>query len=277
MKIGIASDLHLEFGDCELVWDEKPDVLVLAGDIVVANHLHNFTAGPYESPTVSESNRERAQRYRDFIKRCANEYDHVVVVAGNHEFYGGKWEQSLTTLRLEYEQYTNVVFLERDCCVLEGVTFVGGTLWTDMNNHDPLTMHDVKLFMNDFSQIRDDTRGYCKLKPATTVERHVKTKQYIEFVAKDAPGPVVVVGHHAPSFRSIAPEYAAQTLTNGAYASCLDELIMDTPNIVLWVHGHMHNPFDYYIEQCRVVCNPRGYVGYESRAKKQHKLKIIKV
>ena len=277
MKIGIASDLHLEFGSCKLVYDEFPDVLVLAGDIVVANHLHKFEASPYTSYVEADTNRERAQLYRKFMFDISQEFKHVVVVAGNHEFYGGKWEQSLNTLRLEYGQFDNIHFLERDCATIDGVTFVGGTLWTDMNNFDPLTLHDTKIFMNDFSQIVDDTRGYSKLKPATTVTRHVQTKQYIQYVARETPGPVVVVGHHAPSFLSIGPQYKAQTLTNGAYASELSEEILDNPNIKLWCHGHTHTSFDYNIGDCRIVCNPRGYVGYESRAKANHNLKVVEI
>lgn len=278
MKIGIASDLHLEFGNCQLTYDTKPDVLVLAGDIITAQNLHKYeTAGPYQSYEKAQTNRERAELYREFIQRVAGEFDHVVVVAGNHEFYNGKWEQTLHTLDLEYGQFDNIHFLERDCATIDGVTFVGGTLWTDMNNFCPLTLHDTKLFMNDFNQIVDETRGFGKLKPATTVERHIKTKQYIEYVAKETPGPVVVVTHHAPSFLSIHDMYKAQTITNGAYASELSEEILDNPNIKLWCHGHMHNQFDYQIGECRVVCNPRGYIGYESRAKMQHKLQIVEV
>lgn len=278
MKIGIASDLHLEFGNCQIVYDEKPDVLVLAGDIVTAYSLHKYAAtGPYGSYMEAETNRERAQLYRQFIFNISREFENVVVVAGNHEFYGGKWEQTLHTLRLEYGQYDNIHFLERDCVTINGVTFVGGTLWTDMNNFCPLTLHDTKLFMNDFSQIVDETRGYSKLKPATTVQRHIQTKQYITYVARETSGPVVVVGHHAPSFLSIAPQYKAQTLTNGAYASELSEEILNHPNIKLWCHGHMHDNFDYYIGDTRIVCNPRGYVGYESRAKTQFALKIVEI
>lgn len=278
MKIGIASDLHLEFGNCQLTYDTKPDVLVLAGDVLTAQNMHKYeTTGPYQSYEKAQTNRERAELYREFIQRVAGEFDHVVVVAGNHEFYNGKWEQTLYTLDLEYSKYYNIHFLERDCIDIGGITFVGGTLWTDMNNFCPLTLHDTKLFMNDFNQIVDETRGYGKLKPATTVERHIKTKQYIVHVAHQATNPVVVVTHHAPSFLSIHDMYKAQTITNGAYASELSEEILDNPQIKLWIHGHMHNPFDYQIGECRVVCNPRGYIGYESRAKVEHKLQIVEV
>ena len=53
---------------------------------------------------------------------------------------------------------------------------------------------------------------------------------------------------------------------NGGYSSSLDEFIMDHPQIKLWTHGHTHEPFDYMVGETRIVCNPRGYIGYEQRA-----------
>jgi Icc-related predicted phosphoesterase len=46
---------------------------------------------------------------------------------------------------------------------------------------------------------------------------------------------------------------------NGAYASDLSELILDTQPAV-WFHGHVHNSFDYLVGDTIVLCNPRGYV-----------------
>ena len=77
---------------------------------------------------------------------------------------------------------------------------------------------------------------------------------------------VVVVGHHAPSKLSTKPAYERDVLMNGAYSSDLSEFILDHPRIKLWTHGHTHNDFDYMIGSTRIVCNPRGYDGYESRA-----------
>jgi len=51
---------------------------------------------------------------------------------------------------------------------------------------------------------------------------------------------------------------------NGAYHSDLSEFILDHPQIKLWTHGHTHHPFDYMIGGTRIVCNPRGYDGYEA-------------
>ena len=88
-------------------------------------------------------------------------------------------------------------------------------------------------------------------------------KEYIGNTIKnlDADAKVVVVGHHAPSALSIAEHYKDSHLMNGGFSSDLSEFILDNPKIKLWTHGHMHDAFDYYIGDTRVVCNPRGYPG----------------
>jgi hypothetical protein len=54
---------------------------------------------------------------------------------------------------------------------------------------------------------------------------------------------------------------------NGGYSSNLEEFIAEHPNIRVWTHGHTHDDFDYTVAQCRIICNPRGYAGYEERAR----------
>jgi hypothetical protein len=144
------------------------------------------------------------------------------------------------------------------------VTFVGGTLWTDLNRGDPMTLYGIKSLLNDYRRIRDDSRGYGSLSPTKTTERHLNTLNYIMKVVDANPtGKFVVVGHHAPSFNSIHEMYKDQHVMNGAYASDLSEFILDRPQIVLWTHGHTHHSSDYMIGSTRIVCNPRGYVMYE--------------
>jgi hypothetical protein len=65
---------------------------------------------------------------------------------------------------------------------------------------------------------------------------------------------------------SVHPKYQHDTLMNGAYSSDLSEFILDNPQIRVWTHGHTHDPFDYMVGSTRIICNPRGYAGYEQRA-----------
>lgn len=271
MKLAIASDLHLEFSDLNLQNTENADVLLLAGDIVIANDLHDHPRPeiPYPPEILKTlgSRQRRAQQYRDFMARVAEQFPHVVVIAGNHEFYHGKWKQAIDTLRAEYGVYPNVHYLERDIFQLDGVTFVGGTLWTDMNRGDPLTLHAVTDMMNDFSIIRNDELGYTKLRPAHTISRHRSTLDYFKHVIDERKdSKIVVVSHHAPCSLSVAEQYKHEILMNGAYYSDLSEFILDRPQIALFVHGHMHHDVDYKIGTTRVVCHPRGYVGFQRSA-----------
>ena len=275
MKIAICSDLHLEFGDINLKNEEQADVLILSGDIVIARDLHDH---PEPMSTIEQSmmangqglgrKQQSAQRWRDFFKRCSFEFPHVVYVAGNHEFYHGNFFGSLTDLKTECGRYPNIYFLEDAVKVIDEVKFIGCTLWTDMNKGDPLTQHAISALMNDFHIIRNDRLGYTKLRPAHVIERHIRSKQFIQTVLRDC-GPddkVVVVGHHAPSSLSIADEFKNDHVGNGGYYSDMSDMMLDHPQIKLWTHGHTHYPFDYMIGDTRVVCNPRGYIGYESNA-----------
>ena len=50
---------------------------------------------------------------------------------------------------------------------------------------------------------------------------------------------------------------------NGGYVSDLSNLILDNPQIKYWLHGHTHQQVDYMVGETRVMCNARGYAGYE--------------
>lgn len=265
MKITLVSDLHLEFSDCfDIKNENNADVLILGGDIMIAEDLYDHPHVPsiYEYGSFAELGRKqkRVQTFRDFLTRMSNLFPHVIYVAGNHEFYHGKWNRTLKVLADECAKYPNVYFLEAGSKKIDDVTFIGGTLWTDMNKGDPLTLHAVRDMMNDFRIIKKDLEGYTNLKPIDTVMRHRHMLGYIkQIVAEKHDEKFVVVGHHSPSFMSVHEQYKSETLMNGAYHSDLSEFILDHPQIKLWTHGHTHHCFDYMIGETRIVCNPRGY------------------
>jgi Icc-related predicted phosphoesterase len=271
MKITLVSDLHLEFSDVNLTNEQDADVLILGGDIMVAQDLHDHPqpASAIERAMIANGQglgrrQEKAQHFRDFLKRVSFQFPHVIYIAGNHEYYHGKWPDSIQYLRDEVSAYPNIYFLENDIKEIDDVVFVGATLWTDMNQGDTLTMNMVKAMLNDYRVIRDSTNGYGKLHPSTTLGRHRETLEYIrQVVDSDPTRTYVVVGHHAPSKQSTKPKYEKDFHLNGGYSSNLVEFIESRPQIKLWTHGHTHDVYDYMIGGTRVVCNPRGYEGYE--------------
>lgn len=294
MKLAVASDLHLEFGSLEMK-NPGVDVLILSGDITTANTVHDESS---------------------FFDMVANEFPHVVYVMGNHEHYHYDFAKTAKTLKEALDQYPNIHLLDNEYWDLHDARFIGGTLWTDMNKNNEYTIRTVKRNMNDFRCVKNSNRmvrhkvpiykkdengnvleektsaGYKlpivdhyeyreregTFSPEDAIEDHEKMLSFLGQTLENTPADmkVVVVGHHAPSKASTHPRYLHETIMNGAYSSDLSELILDHPQITLWTHGHTHEDFDYMIGSTRIVCNPRGYVGYESRAD-SFKLKVVEL
>jgi Icc-related predicted phosphoesterase len=296
MKIALASDVHLEFGPITLTNTEGADVLVLAGDICVANH---FVDG---RPTYAQ---RLAKEYHTFFDQVCQEFPQVVYIMGNHEHYSGDVAKTYNILK-EHLDYGNLHLLEKQTWKHLGHTFVGGTLWTDMNQEDGTAMSYAQSAMNDFREVINSNRmvvrnvpiyeknsswtpdgknggqyqlddtgamirtGYkskeepARWTPEDSVADHRKMLDYIN-IATSEPGNYIVVGHHCPSELSVAEMYKGNLL-NAAFRSGLNDFIEARPQIKLWLHGHTHYNFDYWIGETRVVCNPRGYIGHESFA-----------
>jgi DNA repair exonuclease SbcCD nuclease subunit len=266
MKIKLVSDLHLEFSDVEIP-NNGCDVLILSGDIMIAQDLHDHPRGDWLANKEylwqgGQMRPQKADRFRDFLDRCSKNFPHVVYVAGNHEFYHGKWFASLDHLREECNYWPNIYFLEKDVKVIDDIAFLGCTLWTDLNKGDPLTMHDVESKMNDHRLIRHDKLGYTRLRAVHTRERHMESKEWLKQTLP-AYKKAVVVGHMGPTPQSIHPHYKDDYHINGAYSSNLSDFILDHPQIKLWTHGHTHHAVQYMVGSTLVACNPRGYEGYE--------------
>ena len=265
MKINVISDLHLDFSDLTL---PGGDVLVLSGDICEARHLKKEMYNKDMVLLEHERKDQRPDRYYRFLEEECSKYQEVVMVMGNHEHYGFQYHKTYAHIAANLPDH--VILLENQTHTIDDVVFVGCTLWTDMNNNDPLTMYHMSRSMNDYKQVTMFNKVknvYHRLTPEKTVEDHYKSKQFIkETVENKFDQKFVVVTHHAPSKASIKPWYADDHLMNGAYSSDLSKFILENPQIKLWTHGHTHDTFDYMIGSTRVVCNPRGYKGYEERA-----------
>jgi hypothetical protein len=217
---------------------------------------------------------------RNFFRMCALRFPHVLYVMGNHEHYHGDFATTGKIIKEELAQYANVHLLDRETKVIDDVTFIGGTLWTDMNKEDGITLMHMKDMMNDFRCITNsarkthykDTLGnshihIARFTPDDAVEDHKKMLEYVKTMIEGKHDQkFVVVGHHAPSKASTHPRYVNETIMNGGYSSDLSEFILDHPQIKLWTHGHTHENFDYLIGSTRIVCNPRGYINYEDSA-----------
>ena len=230
MKLNFVNDIHLEFG----ALPENPsgsDVLVLAGDVTIKNRV-------------------------DWINEVASNFKHVVYVLGNHEFY----HQNLdNTYRKTKEQLAdNVYLLQNESVTLDGVTFHGTTLWSDFNRGNPLSYLQCENVVNDFRTIRADN-GKSRFTPQRAHKEHNVATVFLRENVKKGD---VVVTHHGPTYKSLADKHRSSDI-NGSYVSDLADLIIES-GPTLWFHGHLHNTSDYVVGNTRVLCNPRGYVRYDT-------------
>ena len=265
MRINIASDIHLEFGPIEIKNTQAADVLILSGDICVA------VAVAHKDDLDTKS-----RNTHDFFEMCSKEYKNVIYIVGNHEHYNGDFSQTIPHLKRSFGYLDNLHILDKETVTIDDVTFIGGTLWTDMNKEDASTMISISGMMNDFIKVangkldNNSNKPFYRinrLKPDDVVVDHKAMLEYIRIIIEGKyDQKFVVVGHHAPSKLSTNPRYKDEYLMNGAYSSDLSEFILDYPQIKMWTHGHTHDTFDYLVGSTRVVCNPRGYVNYEQRA-----------
>lgn len=269
MKIQLLSDLHLEFDNAPTLKLKGGQYLCLAGDVAVAAYLR-------PNRTDKDAKKHRRVCNAFFREECAK-YERVFYILGNHEHYRGIFDNTLDFMR-EFLEGTNVELLDKQFVDLsDGWQLYGATLWTDFNRDDWFAKHAARDKMSDFhiiNKMRDGpvpvnggarTPFIGKLSPDDIYLEHGQAREALEVGLYDwerIDRKTIVMSHHAPTSLSVHPKYRGDLL-NYAYHSDLSEVILDHPNIKYWFHGHTHDHFDYEVGNCRVVCNPRGYAGYE--------------
>lgn len=239
MRLLVLSDLHHELWrdlapEADLA-RSRPDLVILAGDIHLGAHAIPWAARAF-APLP------------------------VLYVAGNHEAYGSSLEQARQEIDAACARTTNVQQLHCRELQLGGVRFLGATLWTDFCLFGEPTqtqaMHAAQAVMNDYRKISRSGLSEQTLCPEDTARLHVKERDWLASrLAQPFAGKTVVITHMAPSMHSVSPRYADDPVSAG-FASRLEHLVQQSD---VWVHGHMHESFDYRIGKCRVVCNPCGY------------------
>lgn len=240
-KFGLASDLHMDFALLnDEFFDWRGDVLLLPGDLAEEDFLRK---------AVCDSFWERASKMAPV----------VLCNLGNHEFYRSEVDRTLTHMREHVTRFPNITFLENETFELDGAVVFGATYWTNFDNN-PTAEFGASLVMNDYKQIRVANSGYRPLKVFDTKGMNMRSRFMLEKTL-ERNLPTVVMTHHAPSLQSAHPKYADDFEMNLAYCNRDENLILDNPNIMAWVHGHTHWKWDYELGNTRVLCNARGYPG----------------
>ena len=236
MKLQIASDLHLEqfarFPGYRVI-EPAPDAeaLILAGDI----HSHA----------------EGVEAFRDWPVP-------VIYVHGNHECWRAEYREVIDRIGdvAARTPGAGMHYLDRSSITLGSVRILGACLWTDYQwgNEVGEAMREAAVQMMDHNVI--GLGEDAMFTPQAALDEHLRTRDWLEAeLAKPFDGQTVVVTHHGPHPQSVHPRYAGD-IVNAAFVSDLSPLMQ---HVDLWVHGHVHDSFDYAVGKCRVVVNPRGY------------------
>ena len=264
MRLQILSDLHLE---TQPDWTAAPapdaDLLVLAGDI-----------GSYQRGSALAARGDAEFGLARFSPLRAWPTP-VLFVPGNHEYDGLDFDTTHERLRATCERL-GITWLEREARVIDGVRFVGTTLWTDFDAlvHPPgepppttaqaLKRRDKAFRAANFYLRKAATqrRGELMLAEAWR-ELGLACQAWLRAeLARPHAGPTVVITHFAPSLRSADPRYGRQPGT-ASFCNADDDLIARAD---LWLHGHLHCRHDYRVPRpgrapSRVVCQARGLAG----------------
>ena len=261
MNIQLLSDLHLE-SNPHFSAQPTPgaDLLVLAGDI-----------GSYQPGSLLQGSDFGLARFSPLPvdRGGAGWPTPVLFIPGNHEYDGLDFEATHMRLRETCERL-GLVWLEQQSLVLQGVRFIGSTLWADFDALSAAAAAAGDITLGEQLKSREKAfraanfylrknhalqHGEPMLADAVR-ERGLQSQAWLrQALAQPFDGPTVVVTHFAPSLQSADPRYGLAPGTAG-FCNALDDLLGQAQ---LWLHGHLHCPSDYVKNGCRVVANPLGY------------------
>jgi len=241
MHIQLLSDLHFEFhrdGGRSFIKSLDPsgvDALVLAGDIDVASGL--------------------LQSLTAICRRFSGAT--VMYVPGNHEFYHSSLGEVRQILGQVQDKNRNFVWLDKGAIELDGVRFLGATLWFPPSNAEP----SVKRLLSDFSVIEDFESWV-----------YGENLNAVDFLKRSLRAGDVVVTHHLPSPRCVSSRYANSVL-NPFFVCDLTRLIL-ARKPRFWMFGHTHDTIATAIGETEMWCNPFGYARGDLNPNFQERLII---
>lgn len=219
MKFHYISDIHLEKVFC------KGPILKPARNVPL------FLAGDIGNPNNS--------KYEKFLGDAAENYDHVFLVAGNHEY--GRLSHETDFMQRDCRisdlcrKIGNISYMNRRTERYKDFIIAGATLWT----HTPFANQDRILTEN---------------------ERHFVDSRFIDRVLNLAEDEkVIIVTHHLPSYLLISkyyrmhPRWSKKTFR---WASHSDYLLRKPVNY--WICGHSHIKFHGMVQEVQVLINASG-------------------
>jgi len=194
------------------------------------------------------------ERHHQLIEQVPQDV-RIFMVAGNHEYYHGDFEEVKEALRVFERIYPNFHFLDNGAVCFKDVEIFGGTMFTDFDLHGPNEMYFAKeaarYMIADFTHIRDWTLNkHCD-------EFIVFERNFVPWLKQTEGRKRIVITHFMPTEYGGNPVFKNNRLN--PYFTCNMERYMGWEGF--WLCGHGHDTRDVLLGDTRVVMNPRGYRG----------------
>ena len=236
----ILSDFHLDHRN------NIPDIIKTAPNLILAGDIGFLTNDLF-------------LKFLDYVNST---WENTYYVLGNHEFHSNKYDKN----KLEFEytnllsKYKNIHLLNRSSmCIDNDIEIFGCTLWSQ-----PTLIDSV----NDFKKIhiydsyrkrvvlKDEFHNFCKidkewLKDALNVSNAKKK---------------IVITHFLPLLNRTIPDNPYPPSEYDLYYSNDLTELFNLSNV--WISGHTHFSFDFYLNENRWICNAYGYKGEKNNYNK---------
>jgi hypothetical protein len=251
MKLQILSDIHLEsraiappYGD---ILSPEGDVIALCGDIGCPFQKH----------------------YLDFLAHCSANFQHVLIVSGNHEYFnttGVCIDVIDKQIEAVTKRFKNVHYLNNNTLEIDGILFVGSTLWSRIPCRDMASTEAIRMSTNDYKFIF--RAPFVPVTPAYIRSMYDRNTKYLSSVicnnaASAAPKPLVVLTHHAPSTKETVSAKWEGNWRNCVYHSPLPLRVPG--GVRLWVAGHTHHNYHHRHEGYELISNQPGDENFRTK------------
>lgn len=263
MHVLYYSDIHMEFRESitRIPWcktyplDLGPDLssfvgstdlVVLAGDI-----------GPIR-PRRGVSVQLYAMQVSEHLD-CP-----VVLVPGNHEYYGGRFLEEREALLQQSDK--RVFILDRGVahipCKAGALRVLGATLWTDyrLTGNQVLAMYDARENLTDHRVIKMEMDA--PFLPEHALAEHLQTRHWLgERLLEAHDGPTIIVTHHVPHPLATNPKFGLNDRLAPAFTSDCSELIDAAvrTGVQAWIFGHNHATQIVEVGGVRLMSAQLGY------------------
>jgi len=254
----LISDLHLETWPSETDWSGMATSphCVIVGDVC----------------------RDRT-KLTQFLRHIGNCYQGVFYIDGNdeHKSYMGELGESYRDLHHKIARMANVVYLQDNVVVVNGVALLGTNGWWCYDFDFAIDSAETKKWLSDKEKYDDIT--IAQIASAATTDASYLTSSIRRLQTHLDVKKIVVVTHTVPRADLIMHDpqivntYKFNCMGNKYLSAALE---MDTEHkIHTWCFGHYHNKIDQYRDGIRYVNNCRGRGDSKYSQWAYHPLRIV--